>query len=218
MTISLVIADDQDLIRALLADVLQREEGLSVLGVAANGADAVDLALRLRPDVVLMDIRMPVLDGIEATRRIRSSVKLSATRVLVLTTFEDGDLVETSLRAGADGFIGKALGTDRLVEAIRLVNAGESILSPRATRTLVDRYVKGGAPASADPRLDLLTEREREVVAMVGKGLSNREIAGLWSISPATAKTHVNRAMSKLLVHDRAGLVVLAHDLGLMDG
>jgi DNA-binding NarL/FixJ family response regulator len=214
MTITVAIADDQELISALLADVLSREEEFTVLGVAANGTEAVQLALNARPDVMLMDVRMPRLDGIEATRRIRAAPELTRTRVLILTTFEDAELVEIALRAGADGFVGKTLGIDRLTDAIRLVHAGESMLSPRATRALADQYTKG----MANPRLALLTEREREVVAMVGRGSSNEEIAALLFISPATAKTHVNRAMVKLHVHDRSGLVVRAHELGLVGG
>ncbi|MDR1152257.1 MAG: response regulator transcription factor [Bifidobacteriaceae bacterium] len=218
MSIRVGIADDQELIRALLADVLAREDGFTVLGVAADGEEAVALALRTVPDVMLMDIQMPHVDGIEATRRIRATPPLAAMRVLMLTTFEDADLVEAALRAGADGFIGKTQGLDRLVEAIRLVQAGEAMLSPRATRAIVDRYTQGPAHGVPDPRLASLTEREREIVALVGKGLDNDAIASLLSIAPATAKTHVNRAMAKLVVHDRSGLVVRAHELGLVEG
>ncbi|MDR1293618.1 MAG: response regulator transcription factor [Bifidobacteriaceae bacterium] len=218
MSVLVGIADDQELIRALLADVLAREDGLAVAGVAGDGAQAVALARRSHPDVMLMDIRMPHMDGIEATRKIRADPPLSQTRVLMLTTFEDGDLVEEALRAGADGFIGKTQGIDRVIEAIRMVGRGESILSPRATRVVVNRYAHAHSERPVDPRLALLTDREREIVALVGKGFSNDAIAALLSISPATAKTHVNRAMSKLLVHDRSGLVVRAHELGLVEG
>src|SRR4051794_19366760 len=218
-----LLADDQALIRAAVRPLIESEPGLSVIGEAVDGRAAVALARELRPDIVLMDIRMPVLDGIAATSEICSDPDLAGVRVLVLTTFEEDEYIVQALRAGASGFIGKGTEPDDLIRAIRTVDAGDSLLSPHATRMLIDRYVVAG-PAAAqtagratDARtLAVLTEREREVLQLVGLGLSNSEIAQRLVISPTTAKTHVNRIMAKLLAHDRAQLVIVAYESGLV--
>lgn len=216
--ITVLLADDQALIRTAVGDLVQHEEGLSVVGEAVNGQQAVDRVRALRPDIVLMDIRMPVLDGIAATRAICADPSLAGTRILILTTFEEDEYVLQALQAGASGFIGKGAEAVQLIEAIRTIHRGEALLSPRATQALIDRYL---APA-AEPTLHvpaelrLLTEREREILVLVGQGLSNAEIADLLVISPQTAKTHVNRVMTKLYAHDRAQLVIVAYESGLL--
>jgi DNA-binding NarL/FixJ family response regulator len=195
------------------------EPDLEVAGEAANGREAIDLARRTQPDLVLMDIRMPVMDGLQATREICADPDLSGTRVLILTTFEEEDYVAEALRAGASGFIGKGTEPAELIAAIRTVHAGEALLSPRATRALIDRYVKSTPRTTTLPieaTLEVLTEREREVLVLVAEGLSNGEIATALTISLSTAKTHVNRTMAKLLAHDRAQLVILAYESGLV--
>ena len=220
MTIRVLLADDQPLIRSAVRALIEGSEGLTVAGEAMNGAEAVEQARLLLPDVVLMDIRMPVMDGIEATRRICGDPALAGVKVLVLTTFEEDAYIVEALRAGASGFIGKGTEPEALIQAVHTVHAGEALLSPVATRLLVDRYVLA-APAGRAPRapvagLDQLTEREREVLVLVATGLSNSEIAGSLVISPATAKTHVNRIMTKLYAHDRAQLVIAAYESGLV--
>ncbi|WP_404391735.1 response regulator [Humibacillus xanthopallidus] len=219
MTISVLVVDDQALIRAGFSAIIGSEPDLVVVGEAATGAEAVDRARALRPDVVLMDIRMPELDGLHATEQITSDPGLSAVHVLVLTTFEADENVLAALRAGAAGFLGKDVGPTGLIDAIRTVAAGDSLLSPRATRSLIARYLSTPMEASAtvsDRRLDSLTDREREVVVLVGRGLSNEQIAATLFVSPFTAKTHVNRAMTKLGARDRAQLVVIAYQTGLV--
>ena len=207
-----LVADDQALVRAGFRALLDASEGVDVVGEAGNGAQAVDRALELRPDVVLMDVRMPVEDGLSATRRVTAA--LPGTRVVVLTTFSLDEYVFEALRAGASGFLLKDTDPAELVRAVRVVHDGDALLSPSITRRLVEEYA-ARAKAPAVP-LDGLTEREREVFALVGTGLSNDEIGARLFLSPLTAKTHVSRAMQKLGVRDRAQLVVLAYESGLV--
>jgi len=216
--IRVLIADDQDLVRLGLRTLVESEDGLAVVGEAADGLDAVALAARFRPDVVLMDVRMPGIDGIEATRRIVADPDLVATRVVVLTTFELDEYVFDALRYGASGFLIKDTKPAELLRAIRLVAAGEALLSPSVTRRVVREFAT--RPARVDrphPQLASLTEREREIVGLVGEGLSNDEIAERLVVSPATARTHVSRAMIKLSARDRAQLVVFAYQSGLVN-
>lgn len=217
MTITrVVVADDQGLIRAGLCNLIGSEDDLAVVGQAATGHEAVALARRHRPDVVLMDIRMPELDGIEATQLIAAEPELDTVRVLVLTTFELDQNVLRALRAGASGFLGKGASPDELLAGIRTIAAGESLLSPRATRALISHYLAAPDPEQpTPPSMALLTDRERELVGLVAQGLSNDDIARKLFLSPLTVKTHVNRAMMKLHARDRAQLVVLAFQSGL---
>ena len=216
---SVLIVDDQALIRSALRELLAHEPGITVAGEAVQGREAVALASSLRPDVVLMDIRMPEMDGIVATAAICADPELADVRVLILTTFEEDEHVVAALRAGASGFIGKGAEPEEIVRAVRAVHAGDALLSPAATRSLITRYVLPSTDAAhtATPpaELELLTEREREVFLLVARGRSNQEIATELFISPATAKTHVNRVMSKLHAHDRAQLVIIAYESGL---
>jgi DNA-binding NarL/FixJ family response regulator len=216
--ISVVLADDQALIRTAVSELVSHEEGFVVVGEASNGLEAVDVVRATRPDVVLMDIRMPVMDGLQATEAICADPQLAGTRIVILTTFEDDEYVLRALRAGASGFLGKGTEADALMAAIRTVHDGEALLSPKATRALIDRYLAPAVPAptSVPHELTLLTEREREILLLVGTGLSNGEIAAGLVISPQTAKTHVNRMMSKLGAHDRAQLVIIAYESGLL--
>src|SRR3954467_15789976 len=219
MTRRVRIADDQVLIRSGFAALIGSADDIEVVGEAGDGAKALRLASDLRPDVVLMDIRMPGMDGLAASRAITESPDLAGVRVIVLTTFEADEYVLQALRSGASGFLGKSVEPDELLDAIRIVARGEALLSPRATRSLIARFLAGphaGEPAAADPSLDVLTEREREMVALAAHGLSNEDIAGRLYLSPLTVKTHVNRAMSKLRGRDRAQLVVLAYQTGLV--
>lgn len=216
---SVLIVDDQALIRTALRELLGHEPGITVAGEAVHGREAVALASSLRPDVVLMDIRMPEMDGIAATAAICADPALAEVRVLILTTFEEDEHLVAALRAGASGFIGKGAEPEEIVRAVRAVHAGEALLSPAATRSLITRYVLPGTDAahatSPPTELEQLTEREREVFLLVARGRSNQEIATELFISPATAKTHVNRVMSKLHAHDRAQLVIIAYESGL---
>ncbi len=218
MSVRVLLVDDQLLIRAGFRALVESTDDLQVVGEAADGGQALDLARETLPDVVVMDIRMPVLDGLAATEQLRADPNTSGVRVLVLTTFEQDDHVVRALRAGASGFLGKNAEPAALLDAIRAVAAGEPVLSPRATEALIAGYLQTpetgllGAPVS----LSVLTAREREVVALVAHGLSNDDIAGRLFLSPLTAKTHVNRAMTKLGARDRAQLVVLAYRTGLV--
>lgn len=215
--IRVLLADDQDLVRIGLRALLESEDDLEVVGEAADGLRAVELAGRLGPDVVLMDVRMPGVDGIEATRRIAADPAIG-TRVIVLTTFEIDEYVFEALRVGASGFLTKDTKPAELLRAVRLVAGGDALLSPSVTRRVVREFA--GRPARSarpHPRLASLTEREREIVALVGAGLSNHEIADRLVISPATARTHVSRAITKLGARDRAQLVVFAYQSGLVD-
>lgn len=219
MTLRVLIADDQALLRATFRLLLESAGDLEVVGEAGTGVEAVRLARETRPDVVLMDLRMPDMDGIEATARITADGGPPGTRVLVLTTFETDDLVVAALRAGASGFLGKGVDPRVLLDAIRTVAAGEELLSPAATRALIGRVVRQPvAPAPVVvPGMADLTDREREVTRLVARGLSNTEIGAALFISPATAKTHVNRAMMKTSARDRAQLVVFAYEAGVVD-
>ncbi len=212
MTIRVVLADDQTVVRAGFRALLELTDDLIVVGEAANGREAVVLARSTRPDVVLMDIRMPVLDGLEATRRITSDPHLEGVRVLVLTTFEIDEYVFQALRVGASGFLLKDVDPDDLRSALRLVASGHSLLAPAVTRRVIEEFSRETRGAE---RLAVLTEREREVLCLVAAGLSNDEIAEKLTVSPLTAKTHVSRAMIKLGARDRAQLVVLAFETGL---
>ncbi|MEU4419881.1 response regulator transcription factor [Actinoplanes sp. NPDC024001] len=218
MTIRVLLADDQALIRAGFKMIIDAESGLEVAGEAADGREAVDLCHTTRTDVVLMDIRMPHLDGIEATRRICADERLAGVRVLVLTTFDNDDNVVLALQAGASGFLGKNVDPADLVTAIRVVADGEALLSPRATRGLVSRFIHQiRSPAVRRlPALDLVTEREMEILLLVAHGLSNDDIARRLHVSPLTVKTHVNRTMIKLNARDRAQLVVIAYQNDLV--
>jgi DNA-binding NarL/FixJ family response regulator len=217
VTVRVLLADDQTAVRAGFRALLERSDDLEVVAEAANGEDAVRLAGETRPDVVLMDIRMPVLDGLAATRRILADESLSDVRVVVLTTFELDEYVFEALQAGASGFLLKDIEPDELRQAVRVAAAGHALLSPSVTRRVIDTFVRQQPRRPVDPqRLEVLTDREREVLALVAEGLSNDEIAERLIMSPLTAKTHVSRAMLKLGAHDRAQLVVIAYETGLV--
>ncbi|MEV6505431.1 response regulator transcription factor [Streptomyces sp. NPDC051642] len=221
-TIRVLLADDQALLRSAFRVLVDSEPDMEVVGEASDGAQAVRLAKEERADVVLMDIRMPGTDGLAATRMISADPSLAHVRVVILTTFEVDDYVVQSLRAGASGFLGKGSEPEELLSAIRVAAAGEALLSPVATKGLIARFLAQGGdldddrdPARAE-RLEALTVREREVLVQVAGGLSNDEIAERLEVSPLTVKTHVNRAMSKLGARDRAQLVVIAYESGLV--
>ena len=215
--IRVAVADDHALVRAGFSVLLDAEPGVEVVGVATNGREAVELARAQRPQVVLMDIRMPEVDGIEATRQIAADPALDGVRVLILTTFELDEYIVDALRAGASGFLIKDTEPVELVRAVKVVAAGDSLLSPSVTRRLIGEFVdRSDRPVVLSPDLDVLTDREREVLALVGRGLSNEEIAAELIISVATARTHVSRAMTKLHARDRAQLVVVAYESGLV--
>jgi DNA-binding NarL/FixJ family response regulator len=219
MAIRVAVVDDQPLIRTGLRTLLEHAGGVEIVGEAGDGDSGVALVRRHRPDVVLMDIRMPVLDGIEATRRITADEALRAVRVVVLTTFDLDEYVYAALRAGASGFLLKDDAPEDILAGIRVVAAGEALLAPRITRRLIEEFAQRpeAAPApSPSPELAALTERELEVLALVGRGLANAEIAERLFVSPATAKTHVSHIMTKLYARDRAQLVVLAYESGLV--
>jgi DNA-binding NarL/FixJ family response regulator len=214
--IRVAVADDQALVRLGLRVLLESEDDVEMVGEATDGREAVELARRERPDVVLMDVRMPVMDGLEALRAITEDSELAATRVVVLTTFELDEYVFDALRSGASGFLIKDSEPADILRAIRVVAQGESLLSPTVTRRVIGEFAGRPAPRRTPvPSLDPLTEREREVVALVAEGLSNDEIAERLVVSPATVRTHVGRAMSKLDARDRAQLVVFAFQSGL---
>jgi len=217
MTIRVVLADDQQLIRTALRMVIADIADVEVVGEAANGEEAVRLAEQLRPDVVVMDIRMPGVDGIEATRRITTSDKDGDTRIVVLTTFDDDDYVYGALRAGAAGFLVKDMALDDILAAIRVVAAGDALIAPSVTRRLIQDFA-AGRPEQARARrpLDAITEREREVLTLVGSGFSNTEIAEQLFITVATAKTYLTRLLAKLDARDRVQLVIIAYEAGLV--
>jgi DNA-binding NarL/FixJ family response regulator len=216
--IGVLVADDQDLVRIGLRALIEAEDDMRIVGEAADGLAAVDLAHSAHPDIVLMDVRMPGIDGIEATRRLAADPAMTATRVIVLTTFELDEYVFDALRHGASGFLTKDTKPAELLRAIRLVADGEALLSPSVTRRVVREFASRPARArNLHPQLDSLTEREKQIVALVGEGLSNDEIASRLMVSPATARTHVSRAMVKLSARDRAQLVVFAYQSGLVD-
>ena len=214
--ISVVLADDQALVRAGFRSLLDAQPDIVVVGEADNGEQAVALAREHRPDVVLMDIRMPGMDGLAATKRIVDDSRLDGVHVVILTTFDLDEYVFEAIRAGANGFLVKDTEPAELLRAVRAVVAGDALLSPRITRRLIEEFASRAKAPATHPHLDALTEREREVVALVGEGLSNDEIAARLVISGATAKTHVSRAMIKLGVRDRAQLVVFAYESGLV--
>ena len=221
--IRVLIADDQALVRGGFRALLDVQDDIEVVGEAADGAQAVRLARELHPDLVLMDIRMPETDGLEATRRITADPELSGVRILILTTFELDEYVFEALRAGASGFVVKDTEPADLVRGVRSVVGGDALLSPGVTRRVIAEFAArgrsgqpGAAPLFGAKRLEVLTEREREVMALVAEGLSNEEIAGRLFLSPLTAKTHVSRAMVKLGARDRAQLVVFAYESGLI--
>ncbi len=211
--ISVLLADDQHLVRAGFRSLLRRDKGITVVGEASTGDEAVRAARTLRPDVILMDIRMPGMDGIAATREILAFAP--ETHVIILTTFETDEYVFAALAAGASGFLTKEIGPDGLRQAVRVVAAGDALLSPSVTRRVVGQFAHRPVAAAGGDRLAVLTEREREVVRLVATGLSNDEIARELVISPLTAKTHITRAIGKLGVRDRVQLVIIAFEDGL---
>jgi DNA-binding NarL/FixJ family response regulator len=213
--IRVVLADDQELVRAGFAALLRAEDGIEVVGEAADGLEAVGMAVRTRPDVILMDIRMPGLDGIEATRRIAAREELTATHVIILTTFDLDEYVFEAIRAGAAGFLVKHTNAAELLRAIRVVADGGALMSPGVTRRLISEFAARTRTVRPVPGISELTQREREVVALAAEGLSNEEIADKLYMSQSTAKTHATRAMGKLGARDRAQLVVLAYQSGL---
>lgn len=217
LPIKVLLVDDEGLVRSGFRSLLDAEEGIEVVGEAANGVQAVEQARTTRPDVVLMDIRMPKMDGIEATRQIATTRGLQHVRILILTTYDTDAYVFEGLQAGASGFLLKDAGPAELIHGIRVVAAGDSLLAPRITRRLIAQFTaKRTADEAAEERLAVLTEREREVLALVGQGMSNDEIGAELFLSPATARTHVSHAMVKLGGRDRAQLVVIAYQTGLV--
>lgn len=221
LPLSLVIADDQDVVRSGFRLILSSYDDLAVVGEARNGKEAVELARSLRPDVVLMDVRMPEMDGIEATREIHGDPRLASTRVLVLTTFDIDEYVYDALAAGASGFLLKDAEPDDIAAAVRVVAEGDALIQPSVMRRLVETFVASRphairAGSSAAAALSVLTDREREILVLVARGLTNEQIAEEFVISPATVKTHVARIMGKLDAHDRAQLVVFSYESGLV--
>ncbi|MGW3416135.1 response regulator [Streptomyces sp. NPDC000888] len=215
MTIRVVLADDQTLVRAAFAMLVESARDMAVVGQAATGREAVELARSARADLIVMDIRMPDLDGIEATRLIAADADLAGVRVLVLTTYDTDEHIAEALRAGASGFLVKDTRPAELLDAIRTVAAGESLLSPGPTARLIARFLRTpSAPATGGP--ECLSERERQVLTLVARGLNNTEIAEALRLSPLTAKTHVSRIMGKLGARDRAQLVIVAYESGLV--
>jgi DNA-binding NarL/FixJ family response regulator len=229
MTISVVVADDQALVRVGFCGIIAATPGLRVVGEAANGAEAVDVACRTKPDVILMDVRMPIMDGIEATRRITASAQAAGVRAIILTTFDLDEYVFAALHAGASGFLLKDTLPADLLTAIRVVAAGEALLAPSVTRRLISEFTRtpqpqaamptpmpGPGPRAGDDITRMLTERECEVLQLVATGMSNAEIAEKLHISPATAKTHVAHLLTKLDARDRVQLVIIAYQAGLV--
>jgi DNA-binding NarL/FixJ family response regulator len=218
MTIRVVVADDQALVRKGFGVLLAGEPDIEVVGEAANGAEAVALAASERPDVILMDVRMPVMDGLAATRMITGDASLAATRVVILTTFDLDEYVHEALRAGASGFLLKDTLPVELLTAVRVVAAGDALIAPRITRRLIAEFARQPDPATkaaSNAALEQLTDREREVLELVAKGQSNAEIAAGLYVSHATAKTHVSRLLMKLDARDRAQLVMIAYETGV---
>ena len=220
MTLRVLVADDQALVRAGFCGIVGATPGFLVVGEAGTGAEAVEQARRSQPDVVLMDVRMPVMDGIEATRQITGSAATAGVRVLILTTFDLDEYVYSALRAGASGFLLKSTVPGDLLNAIRVIAAGDALLAPSVTRRLVEEFARTPRAAATSrpgqPDLRAVTAREREVLALIACGLSNTEIAGQLSISPATTKTHVGHLLTKLDARDRVHLVILAYQAGIV--
>jgi DNA-binding NarL/FixJ family response regulator len=214
--IRIVLADDHELLRRSLAALISAEADLDVVGEAGNGLDAVELAHRLRPDVVVMDIRMPVLDGLEATRRICNDETTTTTKVLVLSMFDLDDYVYNALRAGASGFLLKDATPIELLDAVRRIADGESLLAPSLLRRLIDHYLSTPVDRALVPVVGALTAREQEVLMLIARGLSNTELAVRLVVSPATVKTHVAHLLTKLAARDRAQLVIAAYEMGLV--
>jgi DNA-binding NarL/FixJ family response regulator len=219
MTIRVVVADDQALVRSGFTVLLSGEPDIDVVGEAGNGAEAVAVASREHPEVLLMDVRMPVMDGLEATRRITGDESLASTRVVILTTFDLDEYVYEALRAGASGFLLKDTLPVDLLNAVRVVAAGDALIAPRITRRLIEEFARRPAPAATDATrkaLHQITEREREVLELVARGQSNAEIAAQLYVSHATVKTHVSRLLMKLDARDRAQLVMIAYETGVV--
>lgn len=213
--IRVVLADDQELVRAGFRVLIESADDIEVVGEASDGEQAVAVVARERPDVVLMDVRMPGVDGLEATRRIRALVGAQAIRILILTTFDLDEYVHEALRAGASGFLLKDASPSALLDAIRVIHNGEALLAPSVTRRLIEEFARRPDSRRKPAALEMLTDREREVLALVADGLSNAEIAEHLVVSPATSKTHVSRIMAKLNARDRAQLVMIAYETGL---
>ena len=215
MTIRVVVADDQGMVRSGFSTLLNAQPDIEVIGEAVNGQEAVTAATELRPDVILMDVRMPVLDGLQATRRI--TVMDDPPRILILTTFDLDDYVFEALRAGASGFLLKDASAGELAAAVRVVAVGDGLLAPAVTRRLISEFARMGGPRLPSPRkLKELTDRETEVLALVARGMTNAEIAGQLVVAEQTVKTHVSRVLTKLRLHDRAQAVVFAYESGLV--
>ena len=218
MTIRVVVADDQALVRSGFTMLLDGEPDIDVVGEAGDGAEAVSVAANTRPDVILMDVRMPVMDGLEATRRITENQTLAATRVIILTTFDLDEIVHEALRAGASGFLLKDTLPVDLLHAVRVVAAGDALIAPKITRRLIEEFARSPGPATrlqAAATLSQLTAREREVLESIARGCSNAEIAAELYVSHATVKTHVSRLLMKLDARDRAQLVMIAYETGV---
>jgi DNA-binding NarL/FixJ family response regulator len=215
-SISVLVADDQALVRAGFRAILEAQPGIAVVGEAADGLDAVDLALRRRPDVVLMDIQMPGLDGLEATRRILAQAHGDPIAVLMLTTFDLNQYVYEALRSGASGFLLKDVPPEQLVAAVHVVAAGDALIAPSITKRLIEQFARTAPPSIPPPQLAELTPREREVLTLVARGLSNAEIAAELVLSGATVKTHVKHVLAKLGLRDRVQAVVFAYDAGVV--
>jgi DNA-binding NarL/FixJ family response regulator len=216
--IRVVVADDQALVRAGFVSLLSAADDLTVVAEAANGHEAVAAARAHHPDVVLMDVRMPHLDGLAATRAITEDPSLADVRVIVLTTYELDEYVFEALRAGASGFVTKDTRANELRDAVRVVASGQALLSPSVTRRVIDAFTARSVTTATPDRLEALTDRERDVLELVGRGLTNQEIAGQLHMSPLTAKSHVSRILAKLGARDRAQLVVVAYETGLVAG
>jgi DNA-binding NarL/FixJ family response regulator len=214
--ISVLIADDQALVRAGFRAILEEQPGITVIGEAADGRDAVDLAHRRHPNVVLMDIQMPDIDGLQATRRILAEAEQQQIAVLMLTTFDLNEYVYEALRAGASGFLLKDVPPEDLIAAVRVVAAGDGLIAPTITKRLIEQFARNAPPSTPPPQLESLTPRELEVFTLIARGLSNTEIADEFVLSEATVKTHVKRILAKLDVRDRVQAVVLAYEAGLV--